>query len=178
MYYLEEHRMVHRNLAARNVLLKSPSQAQVADFGIADLLYPDDKKYFYNEVKVGPRIAAPLCPQNPCRGSVPPPHSACAPQIPSRRAVPIWVFPACCESLLCVSPIPPRAPSVCPPNLLSMETPPPLCVPPHPQVCPYAPPAPQPPPLPDLSSYPSALHPPQNGSVPMSSSPQPPSPPK
>ncbi|KAM8990257.1 LOW QUALITY PROTEIN: receptor tyrosine-protein kinase erbB-3 [Ara ararauna] len=26
-------------------------QAQVADFGIADLLYPDDKKYFYNEVK-------------------------------------------------------------------------------------------------------------------------------
>uniref|UniRef100_A0A8C2Y644 receptor protein-tyrosine kinase n=1 Tax=Coturnix japonica TaxID=93934 RepID=A0A8C2Y644_COTJA len=51
MYYLEEHRMVHRNLAARNVLLKSPSQAQVADFGIADLLYPDDKKYFYNEVK-------------------------------------------------------------------------------------------------------------------------------
>ncbi|XP_010219358.1 PREDICTED: LOW QUALITY PROTEIN: receptor tyrosine-protein kinase erbB-3-like, partial [Tinamus guttatus] len=51
MYYLEEHRMVHRNLAARNVLLKSPSQAQVADFGVADLLYPDDKKYFYNEVK-------------------------------------------------------------------------------------------------------------------------------
>uniref|UniRef100_A0A8C3NJT8 Receptor protein-tyrosine kinase n=1 Tax=Geospiza parvula TaxID=87175 RepID=A0A8C3NJT8_GEOPR len=51
MYYLEEHRMVHRNLAARNVLLKSPSQAQVADFGIADLLYPDDKKYFYNELK-------------------------------------------------------------------------------------------------------------------------------
>uniref|UniRef100_A0A8U7NUC8 receptor protein-tyrosine kinase n=1 Tax=Corvus moneduloides TaxID=1196302 RepID=A0A8U7NUC8_CORMO len=51
MYYLEEHRMVHRNLAARNVLLKSPSQVQVADFGIADLLYPDDKKYFYNEVK-------------------------------------------------------------------------------------------------------------------------------
>ncbi|GAB0201315.1 receptor tyrosine-protein kinase erbB-3 [Grus japonensis] len=36
MYYLEEHRMVHRNLAARNVLLKSPSQAQVADFGIAE----------------------------------------------------------------------------------------------------------------------------------------------
>lgn len=53
MYYLEEHRMVHRNLAARNVLVKSPSQVQVADFGIADLLYPDDKKYFYNEIKVG-----------------------------------------------------------------------------------------------------------------------------
>lgn len=52
MYYLEEHRMVHRNLAARNVMVKSPSQVQVADFGIADLLYPDDKKYFYNEIKV------------------------------------------------------------------------------------------------------------------------------
>ncbi|KAG8129304.1 hypothetical protein E2320_015983, partial [Naja naja] len=26
-------------------------QVQVADFGIADLLYPDDKKYFYNEIK-------------------------------------------------------------------------------------------------------------------------------
>lgn len=51
MYYLEEHRMVHRNLAARNVLVKSPSQVQVADFGVADLLYPDDKKYFYNEIK-------------------------------------------------------------------------------------------------------------------------------
>lgn len=51
MYYLEEHHMVHRNLAARNVLMKSPNQVQVADFGIADLLYPDEKKYFYNEVK-------------------------------------------------------------------------------------------------------------------------------
>ncbi|XP_074836214.1 receptor tyrosine-protein kinase erbB-3 [Carettochelys insculpta] len=51
MYYLEEHRMVHRNLAARNILLKSPNQVQVADFGVADLLYPDDKKYFYNELK-------------------------------------------------------------------------------------------------------------------------------
>nr|XP_015199550.1 PREDICTED: receptor tyrosine-protein kinase erbB-3 [Lepisosteus oculatus] len=51
MYYLEEHRMVHRNLAARNVLLKSDYIVQIADFGIPDLLYPDDKKYFYNEVK-------------------------------------------------------------------------------------------------------------------------------
>lgn len=47
MYYLEEHRMVHRNLAARNVLLKSDYIVQVADFGVADLLYPDDKKYVY-----------------------------------------------------------------------------------------------------------------------------------
>ncbi|XP_040891056.1 receptor tyrosine-protein kinase erbB-3a [Toxotes jaculatrix] len=51
MYYLEENRMVHRNLAARNVLLKNNHNIQISDYGIADLLYPDDKKYFYNEVK-------------------------------------------------------------------------------------------------------------------------------
>ncbi|XP_062321423.1 receptor tyrosine-protein kinase erbB-3a [Osmerus eperlanus] len=51
MYYLEEHRMVHRNLAARNVLLKNDFIVQISDYGIADLLYPDDKKYFYNESK-------------------------------------------------------------------------------------------------------------------------------
>lgn len=52
MYYLEEQRMVHRNLAARNVLLKSDYQVQITDYGIPDLLFPDDKKYFYNETKV------------------------------------------------------------------------------------------------------------------------------
>lgn len=52
MYYLEENRVVHRNLAARNVLLKHNYTAQISDYGIADLLYPDDKKYFYNEAKV------------------------------------------------------------------------------------------------------------------------------
>uniref|UniRef100_A0A3Q2XQ34 Receptor protein-tyrosine kinase n=1 Tax=Hippocampus comes TaxID=109280 RepID=A0A3Q2XQ34_HIPCM len=51
MYYLEENRMVHRNLAARNVLLKKNYTVQISDYGIADLLYPDDKKYFYNEIK-------------------------------------------------------------------------------------------------------------------------------
>ncbi|XP_030052609.1 receptor tyrosine-protein kinase erbB-3 isoform X1 [Microcaecilia unicolor] len=51
MYYLEEHCMIHRNLAARNILMKSPNHVQVSDFGIADLLYPDNKKYFYNENK-------------------------------------------------------------------------------------------------------------------------------
>ncbi|XP_029006519.1 receptor tyrosine-protein kinase erbB-3a isoform X2 [Betta splendens] len=52
MYYLEENRMVHRNLAARNVLLKNNYTAQISDYGIADLLYPDDKKGFYNEVNL------------------------------------------------------------------------------------------------------------------------------
>uniref|UniRef100_A0A4W5R7W9 receptor protein-tyrosine kinase n=1 Tax=Hucho hucho TaxID=62062 RepID=A0A4W5R7W9_9TELE len=50
MYYLEEHMMVHRNLAARNVLLKSDYMVQISDYGITDLLCPNDKKYFYNEV--------------------------------------------------------------------------------------------------------------------------------
>ncbi|XP_056606434.1 receptor tyrosine-protein kinase erbB-3a isoform X2 [Triplophysa dalaica] len=52
MYYLEEQRMVHRNLAARNILLKSDFIVQIADYGIADLLYPDEKKYFFNEIKM------------------------------------------------------------------------------------------------------------------------------
>ncbi|XP_037705555.1 receptor tyrosine-protein kinase erbB-3-like [Choloepus didactylus] len=51
MYYLEEHGMVHRYLAARNVLLKSPSQVQVANFGVADLLPPDDKQLLHSEAK-------------------------------------------------------------------------------------------------------------------------------
>lgn len=44
--------MVHRNLAARNVLLKNNYTVQISDYGIADLLQPDDKKYYYNEFKV------------------------------------------------------------------------------------------------------------------------------
>lgn len=50
MYYLEEQKIVHRNLAARNILLKSDFMVQIADYGIADLFYPDNKK-LYNEVK-------------------------------------------------------------------------------------------------------------------------------
>ncbi|XP_052340907.1 LOW QUALITY PROTEIN: receptor tyrosine-protein kinase erbB-3-like [Oncorhynchus keta] len=48
MYYLEEHCMVHRNLAARNVMLKNDYFVQISDYGVADLLYPDDKKYVYS----------------------------------------------------------------------------------------------------------------------------------
>lgn len=46
--------MVHRNLAARNILLKNDYQVQISDYGVADLLYPDDKKYIYTETKVVP----------------------------------------------------------------------------------------------------------------------------
>lgn len=52
MYYLEEHCMVHRNLAARNILLKNDYQVQISDYGVAGLLYPDDKKYVYTDTKV------------------------------------------------------------------------------------------------------------------------------
>lgn len=44
--------MVHRNLAARNILLKNDYQVQISDYSVADLLYPDDKKYIYTETKV------------------------------------------------------------------------------------------------------------------------------
>ncbi|MED6247182.1 hypothetical protein ATANTOWER_032537 [Ataeniobius toweri] len=51
MFYLEEHCMVHRNLAARNILLKNDYQVQISDYGVADLLHPDDKKYVYTDTK-------------------------------------------------------------------------------------------------------------------------------
>uniref|UniRef100_A0A1A8I9U5 Receptor protein-tyrosine kinase n=1 Tax=Nothobranchius kuhntae TaxID=321403 RepID=A0A1A8I9U5_NOTKU len=51
MFYLEEHCIVHRNLAARNILLKNDYQVQISDYGVADLLYPDDKKYVYTDTK-------------------------------------------------------------------------------------------------------------------------------
>uniref|UniRef100_A0A8C8DSS2 receptor protein-tyrosine kinase n=1 Tax=Oryzias sinensis TaxID=183150 RepID=A0A8C8DSS2_9TELE len=45
MNYLEDNKIVHRNLAARNVLLNNNFTAQISDYGIADLLCPEDKKY-------------------------------------------------------------------------------------------------------------------------------------
>ncbi|XP_077592848.1 receptor tyrosine-protein kinase erbB-3-like isoform X1 [Stigmatopora nigra] len=51
MYYLEEHCVVHRNLAARNILLKNNCQVQISDYAVADLLYPDEKKYVYTNAK-------------------------------------------------------------------------------------------------------------------------------
>lgn len=62
MYYLEEHCMVHRNLAARNILLKNDYQVQISDYGVADLLYPDDKKYVYTDTKVVMTHSVPDAP--------------------------------------------------------------------------------------------------------------------
>lgn len=43
--YLEERRLVHRNLAARNILVKSPNHVKVTDFGLAHLLDTDEKPF-------------------------------------------------------------------------------------------------------------------------------------
>ncbi len=64
MYYLEEHCIAHRNLAARNVLLKSDYIVQISDFGVVDLLYPDDKKYVYSEHKVIYRLKIYITPSS------------------------------------------------------------------------------------------------------------------
>ncbi|XP_066517939.1 receptor tyrosine-protein kinase erbB-4-like [Hoplias malabaricus] len=45
MMYLEERRLVHRNLAARNVLVKSSNHVKVTDFGLARLLDNNEKDY-------------------------------------------------------------------------------------------------------------------------------------
>ncbi|XP_062866878.1 receptor tyrosine-protein kinase erbB-4-like [Trichomycterus rosablanca] len=42
MMYLEERRLVHRNLAARNIRVKSPNHVKIADFGLARLLDTDE----------------------------------------------------------------------------------------------------------------------------------------
>lgn len=36
--YLEERRLVHRNLSAHNVVVKSPNHIKITDFGLAQLL--------------------------------------------------------------------------------------------------------------------------------------------
>ncbi|TTN33611.1 Receptor tyrosine-protein kinase erbB-4 [Bagarius yarrelli] len=45
MMYLEERRLVHRNLAARNVLVRSPNHIKITDFGLVHLLDADEKPY-------------------------------------------------------------------------------------------------------------------------------------
>jgi len=45
MAYLEEHRMVHRDLALRNVLLQTKHRALISDFGLAKFLEVDQSEY-------------------------------------------------------------------------------------------------------------------------------------
>ncbi|XP_060716375.1 receptor tyrosine-protein kinase erbB-4-like isoform X1 [Tachysurus vachellii] len=51
MMYLEERRLVHRNLSARNVMVKSPNHIKITDFGLPQLLGADVKEYNNDEDK-------------------------------------------------------------------------------------------------------------------------------
>lgn len=52
MMYLEERRLVHRNLSARNVMVKSPNHIKITDFGLPQLLGADVKEHNNDEDKV------------------------------------------------------------------------------------------------------------------------------
>lgn len=52
MMYLEERRLVHRNLAAHNILVKSPNHIMITDFGLAHLLDANEKQYIADGNKV------------------------------------------------------------------------------------------------------------------------------
>ncbi|XP_037643716.1 epidermal growth factor receptor [Sebastes umbrosus] len=52
MNYLEERHLVHCDLAARNVLVKTPQHVKITDFGLAKLLNADEKEYHADGGKV------------------------------------------------------------------------------------------------------------------------------
>ncbi|KAF7689754.1 receptor tyrosine-protein kinase erbB-4-like [Silurus meridionalis] len=43
MMYLEERKLVHRNLSARNIMVKSPNHVKITDYGLAQLLGADSE---------------------------------------------------------------------------------------------------------------------------------------
>jgi len=61
MAYLEENRMVHRDLALRNVLLQTPGRALISDFGLAKLLELDQSEYQSGEGRLPIKWLAPEC---------------------------------------------------------------------------------------------------------------------
>ncbi|XP_060754450.1 receptor tyrosine-protein kinase erbB-4-like [Neoarius graeffei] len=63
MMYLEERRLVHRNLAAHNILVKSPNHIKITDFGLAHLLDADEKQYNAEGNKVSIKWMALECIQ-------------------------------------------------------------------------------------------------------------------
>ncbi|XP_066540239.1 epidermal growth factor receptor-like isoform X2 [Hoplias malabaricus] len=52
MNYLEEHHIVHCDLAARNVLVKTHNHVKITDFGLAKLLSTEDNEYHADKGKV------------------------------------------------------------------------------------------------------------------------------
>lgn len=61
MAYLEEHRMVHRDLALRNVLLQTSSKAVISDFGLAKFLDVDQNEYHSAGGRLPIKWLAPEC---------------------------------------------------------------------------------------------------------------------
>lgn len=61
MAYLEERRMVHRDLALRNVLLQTPGCLKITDFGLAKLLDINEDEYKAANGKVPIKWLAPEC---------------------------------------------------------------------------------------------------------------------
>lgn len=64
MAYLEEKRMVHRDLALRNVLLYTPGCVKITDFGLAKLLDIDEDEYTAAGGKMPIKWLAPECIQH------------------------------------------------------------------------------------------------------------------
>lgn len=63
MAYLEEKRMVHRDLALRNVLLQNPGYVRITDFGLAKLLDINEDEYKAEGGKLPIKWLAPECIQ-------------------------------------------------------------------------------------------------------------------
>lgn len=61
MAYLEEQRMVHRDLALRNVLLQTSSKVLISDFGLAKLLDADQSEYHSGGGRLPIKWLAPEC---------------------------------------------------------------------------------------------------------------------
>jgi len=64
MAYLEERRMVHRDLALRNVLLQNPGYVRITDFGLAKLLDINEDEYKAEGGKMPIKWLAPECIQH------------------------------------------------------------------------------------------------------------------
>lgn len=61
MAYLEDKRMVHRDLALRNVLLQTVNKALISDFGLAKFLDVDQSEYHSGGGKLPIKWLAPEC---------------------------------------------------------------------------------------------------------------------
>jgi len=61
MSYLEEHKFIHRDLRAANVLVDDKNSVKISDFGLARLLdfYYDEDDYYRNK-KGNPMVSLQL----------------------------------------------------------------------------------------------------------------------